>query len=204
MTNDNAGELRLFGPDVEDNSVAAELPDEPDTVMTVTGELVGINFSEYKVILRYPPTGREIECVYLPEIEDTLVDSRRDHIQVTGRYILDQDGSARKLTDVSRIEVVDLAPLTFERVSSGKMTLLIAPPLTLTPHLDDDTKQLYEVSDESLNLLASAYTRSELADEVAEQLCVLWTEYAQEVEERLTPTAQLLGSRLRSRLQEIA
>jgi len=80
---------------------------------------------------------------------------------------------------------------------------MIAPPLTLAPHLDDDTKQLYEVSDENLNIRASAYTRAELADEVAEQLCTLWAEYAQELDERLTPQARLLGARLRSRLLEI-
>jgi hypothetical protein len=197
-------EIRLDASVARSAERLVQLPDEPDAVMTVTGELIGINFSEYKILLRYPPTGREIECVYLPEIEDTLVDSRRDHVQVTGRYILDQDGSPRKLTDVSRIEVVDLSPLTFETVVRGKMTLLIAPPLTVTPHLDEDSKQLYEVSDESLNLFASSYTRSELADEVAEQLCVLWGEYAQELDERLTPKAQLLRAHLRSRLQETA
>ena len=89
-------------------------------------------------------------------------------------------------------------------MASGETTLVIEPPLTLTPRLDEESKQLYEVSDESLNLFASAYSRAELADEVAEQLCVLWAEYAQEIEERLTPKARLLGSLLRARLQEIA
>src|ERR687884_387657 len=44
--------------------------DAVDTIMTVTGQLIRIDFDQFKVVMRYAPRCRELECVYFPDIED--------------------------------------------------------------------------------------------------------------------------------------
>jgi hypothetical protein len=82
-----------------------------DAIMTVTGELLRIDFGARQVTILYPPTRREIVCTYLPEIEDSIVEARKEPIQVTGKFVLDADGNPLRLTDVTRIEPLDLSPL---------------------------------------------------------------------------------------------
>jgi len=176
--------------------------DGADAVMTVTGELIGIDFSRYQVTLRHPATGRELECIYRQDIEDTLIETRRDYIQVTGLCTVDEEGDPIRLTDVTRIEPVDLSPMTFESVTCNNRTLQLALPLTLVPTLDEDTKQLYVVADAALGLHAYAYTREDLADEVAEQLVYLWQEYGLEDPEALSGEARDLRQALCQRLSE--
>jgi hypothetical protein len=179
------------------------MEEEPDTVMTVTGGLIRIDFVAYKIYILFPPTKREIECSYLPDIEDELIDNRRDFIQVTGNYILDEEGNPVRLTDVTRIETVDLSPMAFEGVSYNGVSLLIDPPLTINPYLDEDTKQLYVAVDDSIGLHAFAYTRALLADEISEQVVFLWQAYAQEDPEKLTEGAQKRRDVLRGRLHPV-
>jgi hypothetical protein len=175
---------------------------EPDTVMTVTGELIRIDFQKYRVYLRYPPTNRELECVYVPDIEDTLIDKRRDYIQVTGQYTLDEDGNPKGLTDVTKIEAVDLSPMTFEYVPYGSGMLHLTPPLTVNLTLEEESKQTIGAIDESINLYAFAPTREDLADEIAEHLVFLWRSYALEEASKLSPKAKLLRVSLLARIQD--
>lgn len=181
-----------------------QIAEEPDTVMTVTGELIRIDFSQYKLFLRYPPTKRELECTYLPEIEDVLIDNRRDYIQVTGTYTLDQDGNPTSLTDVTRIEQIDLSQMVFDLVSFGDRALRLSPPLVIHPTLDEETKQLYMAVDKDLDLCAFAHSRESLVDEINEQLLFLWQTYAREDPDRLTEGAQRLRETLRMRMREVA
>lgn len=175
-----------------------------DTVMTVTGELIGIDFDQNKVQIRYTPTGRQIECVYRPEVEDSIIESRREPIQVTGKFILDDESNPIRLTDVTRIEAVDLSPMTFERLNQEGRTLEFCEPLTLSPELDEDSNQFYELRDETLDLFVYAQTREQLADELTEQLFMLWDEYAQESPDNLTPHAQQVRLELLRRVREVS
>jgi len=145
-------------------------------VMTVTGELQKIDFSARLVTLIYPPTRREIQCSYLPEVEDTIVESRREPIQVTGRFVLDDDGNPLRLTDVTRIEPVDLSPIAIVEIDDLGVRWRV--PLELTPSLDEESQQYLCVSDPPIGLNAFAQTRELLFDEVHEQLSMLWREYA--------------------------
>ncbi len=175
---------------------------EEQTVMTVTGELIRINFDENKLFIRYPVNGRQIECSYLPEIENDLLESRRDMIQVTGTFILDADGQPTRLTDVTRIEPIDLSPLTVDRIERGNRVLRANPPLKVEPHLDDETQQLYVVDEPSLDLHIYAYSREDLADELAEHLFFAWDAYAQASPDELTSKAEELRQLLLARFQE--
>ncbi len=176
--------------------------EEADAVMTVTGEMIRIDFDKNLVTLRYPPTSRELECTYLQDIEDSIIESRRELIQVTGRFTLDTDGHPKSLTDVTRIEPVDLSSFTFESVEQNGRRLKLDPALMLEPSLDEESAQLLVVSDESLNLNVYAQTREQLADDLVSELFFLWDEYATENPDNLTPKAQRLRESLLSRCKE--
>jgi hypothetical protein len=174
------------------------------TLMTVTGELIRINFDENKLFIRVPLTGRQLECSYMPEIEVDLLESRRGLIQVTGEFVIDESGEPLRLTAVSRIEPVDLSPLVFSRVEYDGTVLIPKPPLEITPSLDDDTQQYFVASDESLDLRAFAETRDDLAEEIAHQLVFAWSAYVKERVDRLAPKAAELAESLRRRFVEVS
>lgn len=178
-------------------------PEDPrHLTMTVTGDLIRVDFEQNLLTLRYPPTQRELECSYVQEIEDTLIESRREMIQVTGRFTLDSDGNPLRMSEVTRIEPVDLSPLSFPSLEQAGRCLLFDPPLHLEPSLDQDTQQLLVVSDASLDIHAYAQTREQLADELTGHMFFLWDEYALAEPETLTAGAQALQAALRSRCRE--
>ena len=83
----------------------------------VTGELKAIDFVTRSIIIIYPPTSKELICNYDDEIEDLLIEQRRDLVQVTGRVLLDADGQPKQLIDVSDIRVLDLSAFEVTEVS---------------------------------------------------------------------------------------
>jgi len=173
-----------------------------DTVMTVTGELIRIDFDKNIVTLRYPPTNREMECSYVEAIEDNIIDSRRELIQVTGRFTLDTEGHPLRLVDVSRIEPVDLSPMTFSSIEQEGRILQLIPPLVVEPNLDEESQQLLVVSDAELDFHVYAQTRETLADDLTAELFLLWDEYAQAGDNELTDVALQLKRKLLIRMQE--
>ena len=123
-------------------------------------------------------------------------------IQVTGRYTLDRKGHPIRLTGVTRVEPLDLSSMTFDHITWGSRRLIIDPPLTLSPTMDEDSGQLYVVSDEGLGIHVFAQTREQLADELAEQLIFQWDAYARESPDRLTAPARRLREALRTQMRE--
>lgn len=99
---------------------------------------------------------------------------------------------------------VDLSPMTFDRVQYNGRALVLHPPLTLTPRLDQEPGQLYVATDERLGVHVFAQTREQLAEELAEQLLFLWDAYALEDPSRLTESARRLRDELRRRVEEAA
>ncbi len=167
-------------------------PEEQDAVMTVTGELIRIDFSKNIVTLRYPPNNRELECSYVKDIEDTIIESKRELIQITGRFILDEHGHPKSLTDVTRIEPIDLSPMVFDCLELNGRVLRFSPKLVVEPVLDEETSQLLVIEDETLGIHVYAQNREILVDDLTTELFFLWDEYAQENSEKLTAKAQAL------------
>ena len=172
-----------------------------NTVMTITGELLRIDFAARQVAILYPPTRREIVCTYLPEIEDSIVESRKDPIQVTGRFVLDEEGNPSKLMDVSRIEPIDLSPLVVTELE--RLPVRMKEPLELIPSLDEESQQFLCVADAALGLDAFALTREFLFDEVQAQLAMLWQEYACAPDSELDAAARVLKAALLARMEDI-
>lgn len=104
------------------------LPDVQE--MSVIGELLRIDFAEKRLTVRYLPTNQAINCSYLEEIEDSIVDARRGLFQIRGQFVLDQKGHPERLTDVSSVEPVDLSPALISEVSLPGGRLLLSPPVS--------------------------------------------------------------------------
>ena len=157
----------------------------------VTGELNTIYFAERKLTLIYPPTNKELVCIYDEELEDLLYKRRRDLIQVTGRVVFDEQGSPKQIIDVTDIRDLDLSPLEISTVRHGALSLRLTPTLTLEPALDD-SKQLLCVENHELDINVFAPTREALLAELHEHLAMLWQEYAQAPDDALDAPARQL------------
>lgn len=108
---------------------------------------------------------------------------------------------ARYAKSNDSIEPVDLSEFTLERITQDERELIFFPPLTLKPTLDE-SKQLFVIIDDSLNINVYAQTREQLAEDLESELFFLWDEYAQEDSENLTPKANKLKQELLRRCTE--
>jgi len=165
---------------------------QAESVMTITGELIAIEFDVNKVTIKYPVNKQSIECFYDPEIENEMIESRRGFVQVTGTFTLGNDGNPVKLVNCTRIEPVDLSPIELNKVNYDGHSYRFREALTLPVQLDDETNQLYCVCENSFGLTAYASTRDQLVEEIGSQIHFLWQEYAQCDAEILTPEAKML------------
>lgn len=194
------GELNT---DSETTIRAAIVPaDERAESQVVTGYLTNINFTNRVVTIIYPPTKREMDCVYDEAIEDLLIDNRRDLIQVTGLIVLDDAGAPKKITNVNDIRELDLSPLMVDTVKVGTLVLKAKQSITLEP-ATDETKQLICVTHAELGIDAFARTRDALVSELNEQIGTLWHEYALADDAALDGIAIKLKQALRARFSEV-
>lgn len=168
--------------------------------LTVIGQLQRIDFAQHKAVILYPPTNKEIECIYLPEAEDDILGARRQMFQVTGQFVLDDSGHPKQLTDVRSFEPIKLTTGLIDQFECDGQTILLSPPVEVTPTLDLETQQWFTVSLADLNIEASGRTREELFDDVAEQLRFLWQEYACESDAKLSQDAIELKRRSLGRM----
>lgn len=174
-----------------------------DATMTVTGELLRVNIEALRLVLRYPPTRAEIPCQCEPSVFDTVMRNYDVPIQVTGLYTLNRQGHPIRLTGVSRVEPIDLSPMTFAQMTWAGRTLAIKPALTLSPTRDEESGQFYVLDDPDLGIDVFARTRDELLDELAEQLMFQWDTYARESPDRLSRGARRLREALLARMREV-
>jgi hypothetical protein len=149
-----------------------------DDILTIKGDLLRIDFEAKRVEVRYPPTKRPLKCYYLSEIEDSIVESRKDLIEVTGRFELDQEGYPERLAEVSNIQPVDLSEMVLPKnLEQTGRKLNLVHPMAFALRLDEETKQFYTIEDDSIGISVSAHTREELMKNLIEQLFFLWDTY---------------------------
>ncbi|MFZ4623346.1 MAG: hypothetical protein ACOYNF_03820 [Rhodoferax sp.] len=178
-------------------------PDEQAESQVVTGTLTNINFTKRIVTIIYPPTKREMECVYDDAIEDLLIENRRDLIHVTGLIVLDDAGVPKSITHVNDIRELDLSPLLIDTVKLGKLVLKAKQSITLEP-ATDETKQLICVTHADLGIDAFARTRDALVSELNEQIGMLWQEYAIAEDDSLDGMAIKMKQALLASFSEVA
>lgn len=180
-------------------------PSHPDGAeMTVTGKLQKIDFERKIVSVHYKPTMRIIECIYLPEIEDAIVESRAVPIQVTGKFSLDEEGNPKQLTEVSHIEPIDLSSVVLNECPLDTATLLRAThTLEFEVSLDEESGQYMSLEFPDLGINVFALNRELLVDELEEQIRMLWTEYAKANDSELDEEAQLRKQALLKAFEEV-
>jgi hypothetical protein len=167
----------------------------------VIGQLQRIDFAEKMVVILYPPTHRELECLYREEIEETLLEARRELFQIIGQFVLDDDGHPKRLTDVRSIEPVDLSALSLATVEHAGHEYLLSPPVVVNPSLDEDTQQHFVAEIAEFGICAQGRTRDALLDDIASQIGFLWEEYAVAKESELSEDAIELRKVLLGRLK---
>lgn len=113
------------------------------------------------------------------------------------------DGHPTKLTDVTRIEPVELSPIILQEISWLGRKFIFKNPLRLIPTMDEDTSQLFMVEEPSIGIHVFAYTRDDLVNEINEQILMMWDEYAQANVEDLTSDAQYLRKQLLNQIEEV-
>ena len=183
---------------------AAIVPaDEQAESQVVTGYLTNINFTNRIVTIIYPPTKREMECIYDEAVEDLLIENRRGLIQVTGLMVLDDAGVPKKITNVNDISELDLSPLVVDTVKVGKSVLKVKQSITLEP-ATDETKQLICVTHAELGIDVFARTRDALVTELNEQIGMLWQEYALAEDDALDGIAIKMKQALLAAFSEVA
>ncbi len=185
-------------PFVEDTLVPVE---QREAARVVTGELKSIDFTERKVTIIYPPTNKELACIYEDAVEDLLYEKRRDLIQVTGRVLLDDQGTPKQIIDVTDIRDLDLSALVLDTVRHAGLSLKTVTPLVLHPLLDE-TMQLLCIEQAELGIDVYATTREAVLAELQEQIWMLWQEYAQASDEELDATARGLKQALLVKFRE--
>ena len=97
---------------------------------------------------------------------------------------------------------IDRTPLEFHRVQQQGRVLLIEPPLSVIPILDEEAQDVLIAEEADIGLQAFAASRALLEVEIVQQLFFLWDEYARESTDKLTPSAQQLQESLRKRMRE--
>ncbi|MBC7951120.1 MAG: hypothetical protein H7Z12_04760 [Rhodospirillaceae bacterium] len=187
------GGRSLFAPAKASKFVehVLERPITDATVTTVTGRLIGIDFSGRALRLHYPPTRRELTCYYHEAVEEMLLDNPREFIQVVGQVVLDRDGEPEKIIEVERILEVDLSPFIVTNFISGNKVLRARRPITFSVTLDESVQyHCIESGEFGIDIIAS--TREELEHDMQQELDMLWRQYAQEQDDKLTESARTL------------
>jgi hypothetical protein len=167
--------------------------------VTLTGELVRIDFAEHKLTIRHHPTQRRLECEYRFDLEEMLLENRRGLIRVTGLVELDEQNQPLRLTDVFDIQELDASPIILEAVTGARRHLHFrGGAQSFGIELDDSGHLL--VHHPELDIHVFGRTRAELLTDLVEQIEMMWLEYAEADAARLTEGAAALGRRLRERL----
>lgn len=178
-------------------------PEQREAERTITGELKSIDFTQRQFTIVYPPTNRELKCSYDEAVESVLYENRRALIQVTGIVVLNDRDEPKEIYSVSDIGNLDLSPFTIDRIKYGKQILLARNALVIEPTMDDD-RQYICLNREELGIDVFAHTRERLALEFAEQLAMLWEEYAMEDDKCLEPSARTMKRALLDAFEEVS
>lgn len=175
---------------------------EPDRE-TVNGELIEIDFADRQITILPVGSNRQLKVTYADTMEDTLLENRKSTIQLTGRVSRDQDGQIRNMFDLESIGALDLSPLELRAVEHEGVRLRFKEAVLLQPRLSQDNPQFVRIEEPRLGLDAFAGTVSDLLDEVAEDLVVVWKHYARASDSELSLGALQLKARLIATIEEV-
>ena len=164
-------------------------------IATITGNLIGIDFDRRMLRLLYPPTKRELQCHYQPEVEETLFINARELIQVVGQTEIDVNGEPKRIHEVEKIIEVDLSDIEIDSFEVGGKRIIAKQPVIFKPMLDN-TYQHFTLQDSLFGIQLLAGGREELKIDIYDELDLLWRQYAEERDEVLSDDALKLKNQL--------
>ncbi|WP_018086945.1 hypothetical protein [Desulfurispora thermophila] len=153
---------------------------------TITGELMRIHLDEKSFGIRYKPTDQVLICYYDPDLEDIIINNLRGVVRVTGTVKLDHNGHPEKVVNVYEIDEVDLSPISFSRIASDGIELVLKKPIEVIPELNE---QEVIIEFQELNIISSGETVDEAVMELQSDIVWLWKEYAKEEDDALSVDA---------------
>ena len=115
---------------------------------------------------------------------------------------MNENDLPKKLVNVESIDEVDCSPFYLQRMVHSDRVFVFAPPLVLTPELDE-TNQLYCLTHPELGIDVYAYTRDQLDLGLKEQVAFLWDTYALSPDEELTESALTFKKNLLAAVREV-
>ncbi len=168
---------------------------------SVVGEFKRIDFSRQEITIRHRQTGRDLTCLYEAYVEDSLLEHPRDLLLVFGTVTRDDKGLPLSIEDVDHIEPVDLEPISVSAIIFDGRT--VSPIEALTASVSfDESDALFLAEIDQLGLSVCGETREMLMAAIEDEIAVLWTRYACEQDEKLTPAALVLKARVLAAFQE--
>lgn len=173
----------------------------PDTHSVATGHLSKIDFKASKIFLVMPGTGHSISCLYDQSIEATLLENARDLIQVVGTIELDENGHARRITDVQEVHAVNTDDIDLADLLPDHLELREPSSFEISVKLSED-RQTYLAEFDALDIREAAYTRSDLISALKVEIDFLWNDIAQVEDDGLAPDARLLKEEVRKFFKE--
>ena len=165
--------------------------DSDDGMTSIIGKISSIDITARKFVLDIPYSGKKVECNFRKgTLRSLLCEGVATGVQVTGRFVLDQDEDPVSCDGEVTIRALDLSPIALSGFESGgKSYRLKGGTKFFRPSLDDEYGQLFILKDAALGLDVFARTRSELVELASEQFQVNWETYALADDSRLTPAA---------------
>lgn len=169
------------------------------------GYLQKIDFKSSSFELSYPPTKRTFKCYYrrdeiIDKILEFAAEDKDNLLQVSGDLTIGENEEPRELSNISNVCLIDVSPIVISEFEKDNKRFKFNKQIQLLPHIDD-TKQLYQLEYPDLGLDISVFTRSELEDEIKEQISLLWYEYAEEDDKNLTNDAISLKNKILSMME---
>ena len=199
LTIESSPGQRVFAPNRDTSRFLKSIKTGPsvETEESVVGHLNEIDFQKQRVRLRHPPSGRELSCPYQPRVEPTLVDCRRELIQVVGEILLRPDGAPRQIRQVDTILPVDMSPIEVATFVSGTENVRAKRPITFQPTIHEGYKH-FVLREAPFGIHLLSVTRQELETNLLEELDVIWRHYACADDADLMPDALELKRQLHS------
>jgi hypothetical protein len=168
----------------------------------VNGELTEIDFATRRIRLRLLGVNRDIACSYEDAVEPTLLEHPRELIQVFGSVAVDAKGVPKKIEAVEFIRPIqEEEEIQVSSFVVGNRAIRARHHVTISIRFDRD-EQLFTATVPPFDIETVGETRDDVAEGVLAELRLLWRNYAQADDNRLTAGARSLKSRLLDSFEE--
>ena len=167
----------------------------------IVGEFKKIDFSKREITIRYATTGRNLSCFYEDNVEASLLEHPRERLLVFGSVTRHEKGLPNSIEDVDHIEPVDLQDIDVKTIALEDRTIVPIESLAASVTFDE-RDVVYLAGIEPLGISVFGETREGLIAALTDEIAVLWSRYACEQDENLTPAARALKRNIKDAFRE--